>query len=207
MKGFGTINDEEVNKSMNMSYSNSSVFPCTPIRNVDQFCPPIVKFPSDGFAPDWFSFDSLDYCSEKLAAALAQPPDVIQLLPMKLICDGEAALAKNYRVIRILAHQPAMDLLRSEYSFSSDKGLDSNTIFFGLGFVEKFVLLPGFKPETEIFRVEENPVIRILATDALAERVLKAKCTGIRFEHIDNPDYSGGEPYTIRTARGVKVIT
>jgi hypothetical protein len=205
-KGFGTVNNKEIRDSTMGMFNNKK---CSSLirLNEDKFCRPVVKFPSDGFSPDWFYFNGLDYFSSKLADALAQPPELIQYFPVYLDCQGEAALAQNYKVARILAHQSAMDLQRSEYKFDFRTGEDGKTMFFHLGFVRKFVLHESFEPKYEVFRVDEAPVVRILATDALAERVLKAGCTGVQFKHLDTPDFPGGTPVTIRTARGVKVIT
>ena len=148
---------------------------------------PKLKFPSDGFAPDFFHFHFTDYCSVRLREAFAQPPEVIQYLDVDVICDGAAALAQDYKVIRILAHQPVLDLQHSEYTFDVHPKLGTDVSFLDIRTVNRPVFLEGFKPKTEIFRTEERPT-RVLVTDALAERVLKAK---MHRAQVQSPGLSG----------------
>jgi hypothetical protein len=67
--------------------------------------------------------------------------------------------------------------------------------------IRRFVLLDNLIPQTEIFRIAEIRS-RILATDALAERVLRAGCTGLEFSHPDNL-WSGKRVERHRTADGI----
>ena len=204
-KGFGTLNQAEFKKAIYIDIGGLENNDFIPVPNPETVCRPKVKFPSDGFAPDFFDFFFTRYCSARLREAFAQPPEVIQYLDVDMICDGAAALAQDYKVMRILAHQPALDLQHSEYDFSFWPKLGTDTLFLHLGTFKRPILLEDFKPKTEIFRVEERPT-RFLVTDALAERVLKAKCTGLEFIHPAYPDYSGGRPYVIRTAKGSKIV-
>ena len=68
--------------------------------------------------------------------------------------------------------------------------------------IDKLVLQEGFYPRTEILRVAEH-TLDVLATDALAERVLKAGCTGLDFRHLETPDFTSGIQVTIRTKSGI----
>jgi hypothetical protein len=56
-------------------------------------------------------------------------------------------------------------------------------------------------PQTEIFRIAEI-TSSMLVTDALAERVLRAGCTGLEFAHPDNL-WSGKRVERYRTADGI----
>jgi hypothetical protein len=206
-KGFSMAGTEEADRSEFAMYHDHSRTVAETRIDASQFIPPHIKFPSGGFTPDWFSFNGYHFCSAKMADALAQPPDVIQYLPITFECDEAAAHEKQYRIIRILTRQPVIDYQKSEYSSYTYTGFDTKAEFFQLGFVERYVLLEGFTPNFEIFRDAEEPIGHVFATDSLAERVLKAGCIGIQFRGLDSPSYPGGLPFTIRTARGTKTLT
>ncbi|MEJ1976449.1 MAG: DUF1629 domain-containing protein [Acetobacteraceae bacterium] len=167
-------------------------------RLPSEFPQTIVSFPSSGFAPDYFSFGTYDFCSERLRDALAQPPDVIDYTPIDLRCDGAKALAQNYQRARIIAVQPGLDLQRSRYDTFEWGDPESGKRGVSITSVDKLVLQEGFKPQTEIFYLAEVPLC-LLALDALAGRVLKANCTGLEFRHLDTPDFTNGSgPITVR---------
>jgi hypothetical protein len=205
-KGFGTVNYAEFSKASYVATDDTQDNYFIFIPDPKNFCRPLLEFPSDGFAPDFFDFNFVKFCSARLREAFAQPPEVIQYLDVDMLCEGEAALAQDYKVMRLLAHQPAMDLRHSVYDFEVRNKYDTDAAFLHIGRIQRFVLHEGFEPKTEIFRVDEDP-LRILVTDALAERVLKAKCKGLEFDHPGYPDYDGGRPHVIRTARGPKMVT
>jgi hypothetical protein len=169
-----------------------------------EFPIPIMHFPSSGFAPDYFSFGSVDFCSARLREALAQPADVIEYTPIDLRCDGTKAIAQGYQRMRILAVQPAMDMQRSLYESEEWVHSESGETSVWIREIEKLVLQEGFRPRTEIFCIEGRS-LAVLATDALAERVLKAGCTGLEFSHLETPDYDLNVSVTIRTKRGVSL--
>ncbi len=70
--------------------------------------------------------------------------------------------------------------------------------------IDKIVLRQDFVPQTEIFCMAER-VTNVLATDALAARVLKAECKGLVFEHLETPDWISGIQVTIRTKQGTRL--
>jgi hypothetical protein len=152
----------------------------------DWFPPPQLKMPLVGFCADYFSHNGLYFCSRRFRDTLAQPENVVQFAPVELIDGGPEVVAQDYRLIRVMAHQPAMDLERSDCSIEYYPAYRTGEPIRIVGEIKRYVLLEGLTPDTEIFRVDEHPTT-ILVTDAVAQRVLRAGCTGMEFGHIDNP--------------------
>jgi hypothetical protein len=166
-----------------------------------EFPLPVVALPDWPFAPDFWSFGRYDFASCRLRNTLAQPPNVIQFLPLDLVRASVAAQAQDYRWMRVLPRQPAMDIARSDCEVADY--IDQLTGKLGkyLRRIDRFALLDGFVPHTGIFRLDESPAF-ILTTDALAGRVLRAGCTGIEFS--DPANLRGGKRvHRIRTAHGI----
>ena len=132
------------------------------------------------FAPDFWSCGGYDFASRRLREVLGQDADVVQFVPFDLAGAGIAAEEQDYRWMRVLARQPVMDRVRSEYRTSEVTNVVTGKVFRNVRHVENFVFLDGIEPRTEIFLLEENTVYT-LVTDALALRVLRAGCTGIAF--------------------------
>ena len=167
----------------------------------ENFPLPVAALPDWPFAPDFWRFGSYDFASRRLRDALAQPVDVIQFLPFDLVRASVAARAQDYRWMRVLPRQPAMDIARSDCEVADYvDGLTGKPGKY-LREIDRFALLEGVVPLTEIFRLDESPSY-ILATDALAGRVLRAGCTGIEFS--DPANLRGGKRIVrIRTADGI----
>ncbi len=144
------------------------------------FPAPRLVLPEHGFAPDFFIFDGRRFCSRQLRDALAQPPHVVQYTPVEILAGGEQVRAQDYRVLRVLARQPAMDLERSECDLEDWVNRITGVPQKVPLFIDRFVLLAGLHPKTDIFRMDESPSY-VLVTDALAMRVLRAGCTGLEF--------------------------
>ncbi len=153
------------------------------------------------FAPDYFSQGGFDFCSRRLRDALAQPEDVVQFLPIELVAGGEAVRAQDYRRMHILAQQPAMDIARSDCELEKITHRVTGRVFTRVEWIDRFVLLDGFEPRTEMFHPEEAPS-RVLSTDALATRVLAASCTGLEFRDPAVP-WHGIRVERLRTTTGI----
>jgi hypothetical protein len=160
-----------------------------------------LALPSRGFAPDYFAFGRYEFCSRRLRDALAQPGNVVQFAPVELVSGGTKAQAQDYRLMRVLARQPAMDLERSQCEVEEFTTLMTNQRVKYASFIERFALPDGLQPHSEIFRIDESPT-DILVTDEVAGRVLKAGCTGIEFSHPDDPQ-KGMRIEHYRTADGI----
>lgn len=140
-----------------------------------------IALTQTNFAPDYFGHDGFYFCSRRLRDALAQPKDVIQFLPIDLVAGGDAVRAQDYRRMHILAQQPAMDIARSDCRLKEVTHQVTGKVFTRVDRIDRFVLLDGLEPHTEIFHPEEAGS-NILVTDALAARVLAAGCTGLEFQ-------------------------
>lgn len=140
-----------------------------------------IALTQTSFAPDYFRQGGFAFCSGRLRDALAQPPEIIQFLPIELIAGGEAVRAQNYMRMHILAQQPAMDIARSDCELKEVTHRVTGEIVRSVVWIDRFVSLDGLEPRTEIFHPEEAGS-NILVTDALAARVLAAGCTGLEFQ-------------------------
>jgi len=175
----GVLNEDEIRRAQRASYSET-------LKNGNDialppgFPAPQLALPEDGFAPDYFSTGFCAFCSQKLRDVLAQAAHVIQFTPVNLVWGGILAQTQNYTVMRVLAKQPAIDLWLSDCDVETYTYAESGEHVVRTGFMRRYVLLNDLTPLTEVFRIEESPTY-ILATDAVAERVVRARCTGIEF--------------------------
>ncbi len=178
-------------------------FGASSVRLRDDYPPLQLALPEgDWLAPDHFSFGVFKFVSARLRDALALPPGDVQYFPIELVAGGAKAIAQEYRLFRPLRHQPAMDGPRSK--FDAYGALLSGPPPIGeRWFLRTLAIRADLVPCADLFWVDEAPVT-LLATDALARRVIKARCTGIRFQDpltLGNPDGIVRE----RSARGVRV--
>ena len=108
----------------------------------------------------------------------------------------------DYKVLRVLAHQSVVDLARSDVVLEEKVDPHLGGTYQWVAFQSQLALRAGFTPQTDLFHADETSV-PIFATDALAERVMRAGCFGLQFSHPEEPGFSAN-PRTIRTARGVE---
>ncbi len=144
-----------------------------------------LALPDQGFAPDCFAFGRYDFVSRRFRYAPAQPKTVVQFVPIDLVAGGEQARAQDYRLTRLLACQPAMDLLRSDCELAGLVNHVTGPHFVRPKNIERLDLLENLSPRTGIFRMDELPT-RILVTDEVAARVLRGGCTGMEFSDPSN---------------------
>lgn len=167
----------------------------------DDFDPFVVKLPREHWnPPDYVDFGGFPLVSRRFRDAVGDLPDAIQYLPVTVLDGGKPALAQQYRLLNILAAQPALDLARSGQGKPDRMRIGGRT-YRAPRLVDSYLLLPNIVPATEIFHESQLPGVSI-ATDAFAERVMKAGCTGIEF--IDPATFSvlnGNLRY--RTADGI----
>ncbi len=167
----------------------------------DDFPPILLVMADADYAPDYFSFGRHEFCSRRLRDILAQPPEVLQFLPVDLVAGGEAVRVQDYRRMHLLAQQPVMDMDRSEYKVNAFFPHIPETTLKSVDWVDLFVLLEGFQPRTEIFRPDETTCFT-LVTDALAARVLHSGCTGMTFRDPITPIH-GMRVDRYRTTTGI----
>lgn len=164
---------------------------------------PFLSLPRQRFAPDFFEFGSYWLASRRLRDVLALPEHVVQYWPIELLAGTAEAEAQDYRWMRVLLCQHAMDWARSVCKV----GIVTNTVtgrrsLMARG-VERFAVRPGLRPVAELFWAAETRSRGALAADVLAERVLRAGCTGVAFQDPGTIGiYQGIKRF--RTAKGVR---
>ncbi len=155
----------------------------TPLPN--DFPAPRLAMPYGKFAPDYLISSGYHFCSRRFRDALAQPDYVVQWAPVELIAGGAAARDQDYRLMRVLPRQPAMDLERSDLTMEHATNALTGEPMSYPTFIVHLVLLSGLQPKTEIFRMHESTTY-IFVADSVALRVLRAGCTGMRFADPDS---------------------
>lgn len=167
----------------------------------DDFPAPRLGLAKGNFAPDYFHFGKYHFCSRKLRDAIAQPGKVVEYRPVQLTGDSPNVLAQDYRWMRVLAGQPAMEIRLSDCEVEQITSRISGKTITVATNIDRLVLPPDFVPVTEIFRVAETLGTEMV-TDALAERVLRAGCTGMEFRHPGDERW-GKHIVHFRTIEGV----
>ena len=167
----------------------------------DGFPAPQLVLSASGFSPDFFEFAGDCFCSRRFREALAQPEHVVQFTPVDILAGGEEVRAQDYRMLRVLARQKAMDLDRSDCDLEDWVNRLTGVPQRVPSFINRFVLLDDLQPRTEIFRVDESSSY-VLVADAVAERVLRAGCSGMQFTDPACPRH-GKRVVRYRTADGI----
>jgi hypothetical protein len=162
---------------------------------------PVAALPDWPFAPDFWTFGRYEFASRRLRDALAQPGDTLQFLPFDLVRASAAALAQEYRWMRVLTSQEALDLARCDCTIEDVPHAVTGEPVRLLSNIDLFALRHDLAPRTEMFRLAESPTY-IFVTDAVAGRVLRAGCTGMEFSDPANRQ-SGKRIDRYRTADGI----
>lgn len=162
--------------------------------------PLIAKLPGYPWEPpDFIMFGGFPLVSKRFRDALGDMPEAVEYVPVTLLDSSQAVLAQDYRFLNVTAVQPAFDLKRS-YGKRNTVRIGGVT-YRPKRLVKCYYLLPDFAPATEIFHERELSSI-LLATDSLAERVMRAGCTGVEF--MDPATYHVLNGLTrFRTADGI----
>ncbi len=142
------------------------------------------------------------FVSCRLRDAIGQPGDVVQYHPIELRSSGRDVRAQDYCLINILACHPAIDMQPASYEMDEGTNCATGEKFRYIDSYKQLVVRDDISPTAELFRVAED-LNTVLASDALAERVMRAGCTGMSFE-----DPATAHPYgpisRYRTATGVE---
>ncbi len=172
-------------------------------RFPSDFIRPELRMPSSGFAPDYFRVGRVTFASRRLRAALSQSPAAVQYHPVSITGGGEEARSQDYLWMNIIACHKAIDLTRSLYEMGGGTVSTTGEKFQYIQSYERMVFRDDIPPGAELFRVAED-LVTVLASDALAERVMRTGCTGIAFEAPET-HRSLGPIHRYRTATGVMV--
>ncbi len=161
----------------------------------------IAKLPGAPWEPpDFIKLGGFPLVSRRFRDAIGELPGTVAYVPVTLLGASQAVLTQDYRFLNVIAVQPAFDLKRS-YGGKRNMVRIGGVTYSPRRLVKCYYLLSGFVPATEIFHERELPSI-LLASDTLAERVMKAGCTGIEF--MDPATYHVLNGVTrFRTADGI----
>ena len=170
------------------------------------FPPDILKpklfMPKRNFAPDYLSYGGTVFVSRRLREAMALPDCTVQYIEIELLDGSPKAFAQDYRWMNILACHSAIDLDQSKPVMSGEHVYPTGETFRFIRSYNRIVLRDDIPVSAELFRVAEDLII-VLASDALAERVMRAGCTGIAFEDPTTA-HRYGSIHRYRTATGVE---
>lgn len=156
-----------------------------------------ISLPRRNFAPDFFTFGPYSFASRRLRDVLALSERVVQYWPVELLAGTVEAEAQDYRWMRVLPVRLAMDWARSVCKFRIMTGRNTgHRLLITTNRVRRFAVKPGLRPAAELSWAAEDCGPGPLATDALAERVLRAGCTGVAFQ----------DPRTAHTYQGIKLF-
>lgn len=166
------------------------------------FVIPQLHMPKHGFAPDYLVVGQTTIASSRLREALAQPSSAVQYFPIDIHTGGVDARAQDYRWINVLACHPAINMADTRCQMKEGINYQTGETFRFIQSYNSMVIRDDIDPNAELFRVAED-LTTVLASDALAERVLRAGCTGIAFE--DPTTYlKGGSIHRYRTSTGIE---
>lgn len=151
----------------------------------------------EDFNFDCFSRESCTFVSKRLREAMALPPDAAQFLEVDLTESAARVQANDYKIMNIAVLEDAIDVSSSDLAMGR-LAPGSPEIVMSHGDLR---VAPSFHPKYEMFH---DRAVRghVLCTDALALRVLKAGCTGVRF--FDVRQFRFGRLNPFRTLRGVE---
>lgn len=142
---------------------------------------PRVRF-AEGRLPDYNVVQNMPFISDRMRRAMALPEHDAQLLSVRNVSRPPRARSARYSLLHVLAHARAIDGERSDCHVDrpvSAKTGEQVLRFTGLTGIR---FLSGLEPPADLFRETAAPMV-VLATDALAERVIAAGCTGVQFRH------------------------
>ena len=164
------------------------------------FPAPVLHMPDDGFAPDFFEWGSWQFVSRRLREAMALPEWAVSYLPARIERGSDAARQQDYAVMYVRAFTDAIDIEASDCRWEHAISAKTGQPYISVSSLSVIRFKPWVKPPCDLF-IDSTACIQLFATDALAERVLQAGCTGIEFEHplwMFAPDGN----YVLRTADG-----
>ena len=176
----------------------------TPLVFSSDMPPLIFNYPMENsILPDFLNPLGYPLCSARLRAAMALAPGVVQYLPVDVRATDPRVHAMSYQALHVIARQPTIDLRRSDVEIEVKVDRHIGGTYTAVKFWRQFILNADLQPQTDLFHPAEVWTV-IFATDALAERVMKAGCLGVAFEHPEQR-FLSDEPKLIRTARGIEL--
>jgi hypothetical protein len=147
------------------------------------------------FDNDCFTWESRTFVSERLRAAMNLDPAGVQYFEVDATRSAAKPRATGYQVMNVPMLESAADLAKSKYFQLPPLSPD----LLPMRRAHEIHIRDDFVTQHEIF--VDSAFYHWFCTEALALRVLKAGCTGVRF--ID-PKHPIGNQMRFRTLRGVE---
>ena len=150
----------------------------------------------EDFSLDCFSWQSYKLVSQKLRDAMALGSQSVQYLPVDASLSVPLPKSKNYMIIHVPIIEDVSDVDQSDYMGRNTPGDPNKWIS-----AREIAIRQDADPKHELFH-DSFFYGHILCTEALAVRVLRSGCTGVRF--LDLKHFSVPEPIWFRTLRGIE---
>ena len=166
---------------------------------------PRLRMPDSGLAPDYFKWGMWRFASARLRAAMALPDDAVDYRPAVIEGGSHQARDQDYALMYVRAFAAAIDLETSDLGWRQVISHKTGNPVISVSGISQIRVRPDLDVPADLF-TDANATIVLLATDALAERVMAAGCTGVWFVH---PLWHIGwdSSYVIRTAEGFAKVT
>ncbi|MGI9449510.1 MAG: imm11 family protein [Geminicoccaceae bacterium] len=145
--------------------------------DVETWVPRTLIIQDDTFAPDFF-VQTAWFVSKRLREVMELGSDVAQYLPINTDQCHEAGKRQDYMIMDTFAVREAIDPVRSDIEFMHHGEADAPQVLS----VENIVWREDFVADVPIFRDPRDQ--RFFATDAFAERVMRAGITDMVFQDV-----------------------
>jgi len=142
---------------------------------------PHIRLDDPDYAPDFFTLENWTMCSARLLTALRLNPDDADLLPVTLTGNCARAQSAGYHMLRIRRFADVIDYEASDCDFSWPTSAKTGAPYRHVNWMGRMRFRSDLELPADLF--EPHTGIYALTTDALALRVIEAKCTGIEFVH------------------------
>jgi len=149
------------------------------------------------FGADCFLYNMLTYVSERMRDAMALGPSEIQYFDVDASSSAPLPRSKNYKVMNIPVVEDISNPAMSDFQM---RRITPDTPEVPI-LVNEIAIRPDAQPTHQLFYDKFFRGQRF-CTDALAMRVLRAGCTGVRF--FDPSRISLMRPKRFRSLRGVE---
>lgn len=162
----------------------------------DPYPVPQLKLTMKQFEVDCFSWESLILVSSRMREVMALPPESFRFFEVDCSHSTPDVQAKGFQVMGIAAREAAVDPDHSEFMLAR---ITPENPPMPVG-ETRIAIKPDFVPQCDLFY---DAFFRghMFCTDALALRLLRASCAGVRF--VD-PDHPVGNRMQFRTLRGIE---
>ena len=162
----------------------------------DPYPVPQLKLTMKQFEVDCFLWESLILVSSRMREVMALPPESVRFFEVDCSHSTPLIQSKGFQVMGIAARESAVDPGHSEFMLAK---ITSDSPPMPVG-ETRIAIKRDFVSQNDLFY---DTFFRghAFCTDALALRLLRASCAGVRF--VD-PDHPIGNRMQFRTLRGIE---